>query len=396
MDNFKGAVSLCMATQATQVARRPLAMVQDNVPQYARSKMLRSSSAAPLTAAGETNLFLAFVQMLAAKSPEERQMLAQAALQEAHGAGGAAVESGAVGRGLRRSHSASEVRKTNLVARYGPQPRTAGAGVYSSLRGPACALDARPHSAETAAGSLGWAAHQARALKQKQGGRLMHLTQAQVQAQMHQQFCRRWAATTLQAHWRGWQHRRFIRFLRARRKRHRRLSYLWELDYTHKLLIAHSACTFIQARWRAYVDLKHAQRSRSAQGDPAEKMAAVDWSTFFSGSMASEASSEGGALAAAFVAKATNISAETIGSEGPVSEAFGSEGLGSEGSEPEGAGSGEMCALQAQPAAPQPPGMRRSLSWKEEIAEVCPFPPRPHAPSQAPTPPSPHTPIPSS
>ena len=51
-------------------------------------------------APGETQVFLSFVQLLASKSLEERQMLLHAALQEAHGSSGPTVaESTAAARG---------------------------------------------------------------------------------------------------------------------------------------------------------------------------------------------------------------------------------------------------------------------------------------------------------
>ena len=216
-------------------------------------------------------------------------MLVQAALQEANSGVGSDVS--VPGRGMRRSVSATEMRKSNAIAqitaRYGTGTAVVGprqAGLSSSLRGPAPSLsvDARPHSAETGGGGIGWGPmQQAKSLKQSQASR--RPTAAQVQAQLQIQFSRQQAVTTLQAHWRAWQHRRFARFLRARRKRHRRLGYLWELDYTNRLLVAHGAATFIQATWRASRGLATSQllatsRALVTKEDPAG-LAPVDRAT---------------------------------------------------------------------------------------------------------------------
>lgn len=188
--------------------------------------------------------------MLATKNPEEQQMLVQAALHEARGSVGASgCEVGVSGRGIRRSISATEMRKSSAIAqitaRYGPQARAIPGILTSSLRGSACSIDARPHSAEC----VGWPqTQQLRVPKQKKASLL---STSQVRAQILLQLSQRWAATTLQSHWRGWQHRRFARFMRARRKRHVRLSWLWDLDSVCRLLVAHRACTCIQAAWRA-------------------------------------------------------------------------------------------------------------------------------------------------
>ena len=75
-------------------------------------------------------------------------------------------------------------------------------------------------------------------------------------AQLHQQFLRRAAAATLQAHWRGWQHRRLARYLRARRKRAMRLDWLWHLEYVTNLMHWHEAAHTVQAHWRGRRDPK--------------------------------------------------------------------------------------------------------------------------------------------
>ena len=228
------------------------------------------------SASGDTAYFLGFVQLLASKTPEEQQMLMQMAIAEANGTGTAIADAagGVAGRGLRRSASAAEMRNKGALAqinaRYGSaQARGGSVGVASAalLRGPTSSIEGRPQSAEapTANARTGgtWAgANQLSVslnLKKRQAAAAAAAGRPQVsidamRAKLQAQLSRRWAVTTLQSHWRGWQHRRFVRFLRARRKRHRRLDYLWHLDYMNRLMLAHGACKFIQSHWRACRD----------------------------------------------------------------------------------------------------------------------------------------------
>ena len=112
---------------------RDASNVSNTSAQRAWSKPVRTSSASlqhtelpPPSSAGETQLFLAFVSMLASKQPEERHMLVQAALQEANSGVGSDVS--VPGRGMRRSVSEFVAEDTGDVPTstgvIGATPRT--------------------------------------------------------------------------------------------------------------------------------------------------------------------------------------------------------------------------------------------------------------------------------
>ena len=87
--------------------------------------------------------------------------------------------------------------------------------------------------------------------------------QAAMLARRHREYARvNDAAIALQAHWRGRQHRRLCRFLRARRTRLCRLDWLDHLEWTRGLLNTKSAASQIQAAWRA----ARVRRALSANG----------------------------------------------------------------------------------------------------------------------------------
>ncbi|KAL1526382.1 hypothetical protein AB1Y20_015095 [Prymnesium parvum] len=219
------------------------------------------------SASGETSLFLNFVQLLSSKTPEEQKMLLQVAMLEANGGGAAHAEPhGLASRGMRRTASAADV---HLGVRSAHMPR----GAVGLLRGSPSAAHLRPQSADTSGGGSLWAAAAGKQLSQSltlaprahpAAALRAPLSLEAMRERLHAQLRRRAAATALQAHWRGWQHRRLARFLRARRKRHARLHYLWHLDYVHRLLVAHRACTFIQSRWRG----RAARRAAAARATP--------------------------------------------------------------------------------------------------------------------------------
>lgn len=232
---------------------------------------------------GETATFLNFVRLLSSKPEDEQRMLMQVARQEASGAaprrGG--PQASIVG-GLRRSGSAQSIRNNPLRrsasldgSDFGGRANGTMQGVAvgpsspSDAYGMTIGLDGRPRSADATAGggttadpstaaaySNGWGRPMTGSTSSVRSGTpALRQRQAQARAaaaaaQLQQQFSRRAAACTLQAHWRGWQHRRLARYLRARRKRALRLDWLWHLEYVTNLLHWHEAAHTVQAHWR--------------------------------------------------------------------------------------------------------------------------------------------------
>jgi hypothetical protein len=240
------------------------------------------------SAGGETATFLQFVRLLASKTEEEQRMLMQVAQQEAaagpapRGGGTRSSTTTVAPGGLRRTGSAGDIRRNPLrrsasldgsdfrgrpTNGFGGAMTVAGSGGSSAV-----GYDGRPHSAEAAARSAGFgggdrlmSAWGTASMPSGVGARNHPLRQAQAQrqaqaraaaaaAQLQQQFVRRAAAATLQAHWRGWQHRRLARYLRARRKRAMRLDWLWHLEYITNLMTWHEAAHTVQAVWRGRRD----------------------------------------------------------------------------------------------------------------------------------------------
>lgn len=207
-------------------AQRGLA--KPNVP---RQQQLSTSTS------GDTATFLSFVRLLANKSEEEQRMLVQVAMQEA--ATPAAQRQPAPGQGFRRSvSSASLDGRRNPLRRsasldgsdFGGRASGGGLGGVSAVGVPygaqlvgaahsAAGLDGRPRSADAVSVSQqpglgqhtwgmshpGGGAGGPRQAVQRQ--RQAQARAAAAAAQLQQQFVRRAAASILQAHWRGWQHR---------------------------------------------------------------------------------------------------------------------------------------------------------------------------------------------
>lgn len=230
-------------------------------------------------------------------------MLMQVARQEAaaNPPRAGAQRTGVAPGGLRRSGSAGDLRRNPLRRSAsldgsdfggrangtsaqsllgGIQVVSNGAAGCSSDAHSVAGLDGRPRSAGDAVGSGGaelmqggvaWGALSSGSmLRNGHQGPNHPLRQRQAQAraaaqaaQLQQQFVRRAAAATLQSHWRGWQHRRLARYLRARRKRAMRLDWLWHLEYVTNLMQWHEAAHTVQAVWRGRRDpalLKHQQQ----------------------------------------------------------------------------------------------------------------------------------------
>ena len=249
-------------------------------------------------ATADTATFLSFVRMLASKPEEEQRMLMQVAMQEA--AAGPPPPPGhspsVAPGGIRRSSSAAELRRSPLRrsvsmdgSDFGSRGASSGNGLIMGgqsaggagsmagnimIGGPGA--DNRPRSADAATcGGSGGSSMQGQALAAAWGAsalsvagavagaqranplrqRQQQVLQQRAAAQLQQQFVRRAAAATLQAHWRGWQHRRLARYLRARRKRAMRLDWLWHLEYVTNLLQWHEAAHTVQAAFRAKRDI---------------------------------------------------------------------------------------------------------------------------------------------
>ena len=314
-------------------------------------------------ATADTATFLSFVRMLASKPEEEQRMLMQVAMQEAAAGpppppgqqrqGSPLVAPG----GIRRSSSAAELRRSPLRrsasidgSDFGSRASSGsglmggqsagGAGSMAGnimIGGPGA--DNRPRSADaaTCGGSSGSsmqgqalaAAWGASALSVAGAQRTNPLRQRQQQvlqqraaAQLQQQFVRRAAAATLQAHWRGWQHRRLARYLRARRKRAMRLDWLWHLEYVTNLLQWHEAAHTVQAAFRAKRDIAR-QRAVSppslaqhaARGQAVAPLAAAAVSGPRSKAMAGAATA-GAATAGAATAGAASSAATSAAEAG--------------------------------------------------------------------------------
>ena len=271
-----------------------------------KTPLRTTQSQASLTtnASSETQTFLQFVRMLAGKSDEERRMLVQVAEQEAaagpaprrSGVSGGAVVSG----GLRRTGSAGDLRRNPLRwsasldgSDFGGRNGgglMVGGGSCSADSSTAIGFDGRPQSADgrfstrgdligSGGGGMAWGGPLAGGAGAN--GRANPLRQRQAQAraaaaaaQLQQQFIRRAAAATLQAHWRGWQHRRLARYLRARRKRAMRLDWLWHLEYVTNLMQWHEAAHTVQAHWRGRRDPELLDMKRRVGGGGAAAAAA--------------------------------------------------------------------------------------------------------------------------
>lgn len=215
----------------------------------ARSKVDSGPSVAsrnkPDSAAAELAHFSGFVRLLASKDEAQRAIIMQRAMQQAATIS-SAISSGRLGlasvpslmtadsdtgaatgfksAGLRRAASADELRH--------PQKAQTGAHEASASRAIARAWLSSPP-------------RQRRIQESKAKERLAARRQLEQAARMTA------AATCLQAHWRGRQHRRVARFLRARGRRLRRLEWLDHLEFVTWWLQAQAATTRLQSAWRA-------------------------------------------------------------------------------------------------------------------------------------------------
>jgi hypothetical protein len=197
-----------------------------------RHQMGRRNSA-PAVHTTEQVCFVSFVELLSSRPPEEAQKLLYLAMQEATRCRGARPASaGTAGNGgLRKAASADDLRVGRAAsASKLVQRRRQIAHAWDQPVGAA-----RPSEEERT---------------------YRHMEEERAHKQMEEERCKLfaryvYAATTLQSHWRGWQHRRFARFLRARSRRHRRLDWLWRLRENTGLLKHRKAALLVQAAWRA-------------------------------------------------------------------------------------------------------------------------------------------------
>ena len=238
-------------------------------------------------------------------------MLMQVARQEAAAAPARRRNAPQAGpaSGLRRAGSAGDLRRNPLRRSASVDGSDAfgarsnggiGGGGMLVMNGgamdaqPFTGLDGRPRSAEASfsntngsqagaegglgpyGGAVGWGsamngagAMRPNAMRQRQA----QARAAAAAAQMQHQFARRAAACTLQAHWRGWQHRRLARYLRARRKRALRLDWLWHLEYVTNLMHWHEAAHTVQAHWRGWKGRDGLEVAKTGITPPAAKAA---------------------------------------------------------------------------------------------------------------------------
>lgn len=209
------------------------------------------------SAGSDATRFVGFVDLLASKSDDERQQILILALHEAHqrvvqqpqaDVAGARGFSGAF---VRRSASADELRRANCA-----RPRSAPGGSYSPL---AVYGDASTSRLPAHRRRLRVSACSTDGIHSIGQDGPSHVPFEVRMHEIRHALNRQCAARSLQAGWRGWQHRRFFRFLCARRIRHRRLTFLWRLENTTCFLIFRAATLSIQTAWRA-----HAVRSHTA------------------------------------------------------------------------------------------------------------------------------------
>lgn len=191
------------------------------------------------------------MQLLASKTAEEQQLLLKIASAEANGVAKSLPKGAFCGdRSLRRSVSNAEIPKGHLPSATGGMKARGAVGAACMLRRSASSLDFRPQSADT---SMSLTESLPMSLSRNTAATNRQMVNLDVmRAKLQLQLTRRRAVTVIQSHWRGWQHRRVARFFRARRNRHKRLDYLWHLEYVNQLLIAHSASKIIQSLWRGY------------------------------------------------------------------------------------------------------------------------------------------------
>lgn len=219
-------------------------------------------------ASGDTGTFLSFVDMLTSKTPAEAQAmlaLAAQAVQSRRGSPGLTTGSSpyaTAGSSMRRSASADELQRPFGSAKLSRTVGMAGSVV------PSRKLPVRSRSAEgllTAHPDL-WGT----ALTQPEEPTRRLTGPAQSFAEMATEMRSRifWdgAATRLQAVWRGRQHRRICRYLRARSARHRRLQWLADHGEVSLFIRWVEAAVRVQSAFRARTG-----RSRPVRPPPARR-----------------------------------------------------------------------------------------------------------------------------
>lgn len=253
-----------MVTNPTAIRRahrglpaRPLSKDMTNLPvsgwqqhQQNHSMASKPAAARPMSSSPADQVhFSGFVRLLASKDEHQRAILVQRALQQAENVSSAissgrfAADSrpllvGDESKGMRRASSADNLRRRPTS----PHPQNNSAARLLARRQEALAQ--REAAASVSLQQQHWLVPPPEEKRLKE--------QAAMLARRQREHARIFdAAAALQAHWRGRQHRRVCRFLRARRARLIRLDWLDHLEWTRCLMNARGAAAHIQAAWRA-------------------------------------------------------------------------------------------------------------------------------------------------
>jgi len=232
---------------------RPLSKDMTNLPvsgwqhQQNHSMASKPAAARPMSSSpADQAHFAGFVRLLASKDEHQRAILVQRALTQAENVS-SAISSGRFtehrpllgdeAKGLRRASSADNLRRRPTS----PHPQNNSAARLLARRQEAALAHREAASMPQA---HGWLVPPPEEKRLKEQAAMLARRQRE-QARVFD------AAATLQAHWRGRQHRRVCRFLRARRARLIRLDWLDHLEWTRCLMNARGAAAHIQATWRA-------------------------------------------------------------------------------------------------------------------------------------------------
>ena len=236
---------------------RPLSKDMTNLPvsgwqqhQQNHSMASKPAAARPMSSSpADQAHFSGFVRLLASKDEHQRAILVQRALQQADNVS-SAISSGRFtadcrpllgdeSKGMRRASSADNLRRRPTS----PHPQNSSAARLLARRQEA-ALAQREAASASLQQQHCWLVPPPEEKRLKE--------QAAMLARRQREHARVFdAAAALQAHWRGRQHRRVCRFLRARRARLIRLDWLDHLEWMRCLMNARGAAAHIQATWRA-------------------------------------------------------------------------------------------------------------------------------------------------
>ena len=240
---------------------RPLSKDMTNLPvsgwqqhQQNHSMASKPAAARPMSSSpADQAHFSGFVRLLASKDEHQRAILVQRALQQADNVSSAissgrfdqglrpgSASLGDESKGMRRASSADNLRRRPTS----PHPQSSSAARLLARRQEAALAQREAAASASLQQQHCWLVPPPEEKRLKE--------QAAMLARRQREHARVFdAAAALQAHWRGRQHRRVCRFLRARRARLIRLDWLDHLEYTRCLMNARGAAAHIQAAWRA-------------------------------------------------------------------------------------------------------------------------------------------------